>query len=148
MELYERLQNDMRSAMKSGEAVKLSVIRMVISAVKLLEIDKKLKKIEDADVSQIIQKQIKQHKDSIDQFTKGNRIDLADKERTELAILELYIPKQMNEEELTAMVQEVIREIGAPTKSDTGKIMKAVLEKAKGRTDGKSVNQVVLKLLK
>jgi uncharacterized protein YqeY len=148
MGLYEQLQNDMKSAMKSGEAMKLSVLRMVISAIKLMEIDKKLAKIEDADAAQIIQKQIKQHKDSIEQFEKGNRSDLADKERSELAILELYMPKQMGEEELTALVKEAIKDTGASSKADTGKVMKAVLEKARGRTDGKSVNQIVMKLLK
>ncbi len=148
MGLYETLQNDMRSAMKSGETVKLSVLRMLISAIKLMEIDKKLKKIEDTDVSQILQKQIKQHKDSIEQFEKGNRGDLADKEKSELVILESYMPEQMGEEELTAMVKEAIAETGAVAKSDMGKVMKSVIEKAKGRTDGKSVNQIVMKFLK
>ena len=148
MNLYERLQNDMKAAMKSGETVRLSVLRMLISAIKLMEIDKKLKNIEDTDVSQILQKQIKQHKDSIEQFEKGNRRDLVDKEKSELTILETYMPKQMGEDELTAMIKEAIAETGAATKADTGKVMKAVLEKARGRTDGKSVNQIVLKILK
>jgi len=148
MALYERLQDDMKASMKSGETLKLSVLRMAVSAIKLLEIDKKLKKIEDADVSQILQKQIKQHKDSIEQFEKGSRKDLADKERSELLILEAYMPKQMTEDELAVMVKEIIAETGAATKSDTGRVMKLVLEKAKGRTDGKSVNQAVLKILK
>lgn len=148
MDLYERLQNDMKAAMKSGETVKLSVLRMLISAVKLTEIDKKLKNIGDADVSQILQKQIKQHRDSIEQFQKGNRQDLADKEKAELEILQAYMPKQMAQDELIAMVKEAIAETGAATKADTGKVMKLVLEKAKGRTDGKSVNQAVLSFLK
>ncbi len=147
MNLYERLQSDMKAAMKSGEALKLSVIRMLVSAIRLDEINKKLKSIEDADVFQVLQKQIKQHKDSIEQFEKGNRKDLSDKEKSELAILETYMPKQMTEEELTAMVKEVIAETGAATKKDTGKVMKLVLEKASGRTDGKSVNQAVMKIL-
>jgi uncharacterized protein YqeY len=147
MGLYDQLQNDMKHAMKSGETVKLSVIRMAISAIKLMEIDKKLSKVEDSDVANIIQKQIKQHKDSIEQFEKGNRKDLADKERAELAVLEAYMPKQMSEEELAALVKEVINDIGAKSKADTGKVMKAVLEKAKGRADGKSVSQIVGKIL-
>lgn len=148
MDLYKQLQEDMKSAMKAGEAVKLSVLRMLISAIKLMEIDKKLNKIEDSDVSAIIQKQIKQHKDSIEQFEKGQRRDLAEKEASELAILEKYMPEQMNEEALTMMIKDAIAESGASTKADTGKVMKLVMEKAKGRTDGKSVNQIVLKLLK
>ena len=148
MNLYERLQGDMKASMKSGEVVKLSVLRMLISAIRLMEIDKKLKSIEDGDVSQILQKQIKQHKDSIEQFEKGNRQDLADKEKSELTILQTYMPKQMTEDELMAAVKEAIAETGATTKADTGKVMKYVLEKAKGGIDGKSVNQVVLKILK
>jgi len=148
MSLYERLQNDMKSAMRSKEAVRLSVLRMLISAIKLAEIDKKMTKIEDGDVSQIIQKQIKQHKDSIDQFEKGSRPDLAGKEKEELAILEAYMPKQMDEAELTALVQSAIKNVNASSKADTGKVMKTVLEAAKGRTDGKSVNQIVMKFLK
>ena len=148
MNLYERLQNDMKSSMKSGEAVKLSVLRMAISAVRMLELEKKLKRIEDADVLQILHKQIKQHKDSIEQFEKGNRQDLADKEKSELVILETYMPKQMTEDELMAMVKWAIAETGAATKADTGRVMKSVLEKAMGRTDGKSVNQAVMKILK
>jgi len=147
MDLYERLQGDMKTAMKSGEAVKLSVLRMLVSAIKLLEIDKKLKKIENADVLQILQKQIKQHRDSIEQFEKGNRQDLADKEKSELVILETYMPKQMTEAELAVMIKEVIAETGATSKKDTGKVMKLVLEKAKGTTDGKSVNQALMKIL-
>jgi len=148
MNLYERLQNDMKLAMKSGETIKLSVLRMAISAIRLMEIDKKLKSIEDADVFQILQKQIKQHKDSIEQFAKGNRQDLADKEKSELVILETYMPKQMTEDELIDLVKKAITETGAATKKDTGKVMKCVLEKAEGRTDGKSVNQAIMKLLK
>ena len=147
MSLYERLQNDMKSAMRSGETIKLSVIRMAISAIRLVELDKKLTKIEDGDISQVLQKQIKQHKDSIEQFEKGNRQDLADKEKSELVILETYMPKQMPEDELVALVKEVIAETGAATKKDTGRVMKLVIEKANGRTDGKSVNQVVMKIL-
>lgn len=148
MSLYETLQSDMKKSMKAGEAVKLSVLRMLISAIKLLEIDKKLAKIEDSDVSTILQKQIKQHKDSIEQFEKGNRPDLADKEKSELAILETYMPKQMSPDELAAMIKAAITEIGATTKADMGKVMKSVLEKAKGRIDGKSVSQALMNILK
>lgn len=147
MELYGQLQNDMKIAMKSGEAIKLSVLRMLVSAIRLTEIDKKLTKIGDSDVLQILHKQIKQHKDSIEQFEKGNRQDLADKEKSELAILETYMPKQMTEGELMVMVKEAISETGATTKADTGKVMRLVLEKAKGTIDGKSVNQAVMKIL-
>lgn len=148
MELYKKLESDMRTALKGGDAVKLSVLRMLISAIKMLEIEKNLKSPKDEDVFPILQRQIKQHKESIDQFEKGNRKDLADKEREELKILESYMPAQLGTEELLAMVRAAISETGAVAKSDMGKVMKAVMEKSKGRADGKTINQIVMQLLK
>ena len=148
MELYKKLEADMKTALKNSDALRLSVLRMAISAIRLLEIEKKLAKIEDADVYGVIQKQIKQHKDSIGQFEKGFRNDLADKEKSELVILESYMPKQLSADEVEAIVKEVIADMGALTKAETGKVMKAVIEKTKGSTDGKTVNQIVLKYLK
>lgn len=148
MGLYQKIEDEMKTAMKSHDALRLSVLRMVLSAVKMIEIEKNLKTVEDADVLQIIQRQIKQHKDSIEQFEKGKRQDLADKELKELKILETYMPKQLTEEELLPIIKEAIIQTGASLKSDAGKVMKVVMEKAKGKTDGKTVNQLVLKLLK
>jgi len=148
MELYKKLESDMKTALKSSDALKLSVLRMALSAIRFMEIEKKLTKIEDADVYAVIQKQIKQHKDSIEQFEKGLRNDLAGKEKAELVILESYMPKQLNADEVEVIVKEVIAEIGALTKAETGKVMKIVLEKTRGSTDGKTINQIVLKFLK
>lgn len=147
MSLYHNLENDMKVALKEGNAVKLSVLRMLISAIRMFEIEKNLKEPQEGDVLQIIQKQVKQRRDSIDQFQKGNRKDLADRETTELKILESYLPKQLTEEELLAIVKACIAELGATNKSETGKVMKAVIEKTKGKSDGKTVNQIVMKLL-
>lgn len=147
MSLYERIENDMKSALKEGDPARLSVLRMLVSAVKTLVIDKNLKSPQDADVLQLLQRQVKQHKESVEQFKKGNRQDLADKELKELEILEAYMPKQLSEEELTVIVKEAISDLGAKTKADMGKVMKAVMEKAKGRTDGKVVNELVMKFL-
>ena len=113
MELYKKLESDMKTALKSSDALKLSVLRMALSAIRFMEIEKKLTKIEDADVYAVIQKQIKQHKDSIEQFEKGLRNDLAGKEKAELVILESYMPKQLNADEVEVIVKEVIAEIGA-----------------------------------
>lgn len=148
MDLYGRLESDMRAAMKEGDAVKLSVLRMVVSAVKTLGIDKNLKSVQESDVLAILHRQIKQHRESIEQFTKGSRKDLAEKEAAELKILEKYMPAQMSPAELETLVKTVITELGASTKADTGRVMKAVMEKAKGACDGKSVNMVVMSLLK
>lgn len=148
MSLYRKIEGDMRSAMKESNTVKLSVLRMLVSAVKTLEIDKKIKELPETDVIQILQKQIKQHRESIEQFKKGNRSDLADKEMAELSILEAYLPPQLSETEVESLVKAVIAETGAATKADTGKVMKAVMEKAKGGCDGRTVNQVVMRYLK
>ena len=148
MNLRDRIENDMKAALKAGNAEKLSVLRMLVSAVKTFEIDKKIKAAEDGDVLQIIQKQIKQRKESIDQFEKGNRLDLADKEKKELRILETYMPAQLTESELEGIVKDAISSTGAVAKSEVGIVMKAVLEKARGRADGKTINQLVMKFLK
>ena len=148
MDLYKRIENDMKAALKEGNSDKLSVLRMVVSAVKTLEIDKNIKSLQESDVLQILQRQIRERRESIEQFKSGNRQDLADKEIKELKILESYMPEQLGEAEVEALVKASILETGAATKADTGKVMKAVMEKAKGGCDGKVINQIVMKFLK
>jgi len=148
MDIYQRLEADMKSALKGGDAVKLSVLRMVISAVKTLAIDKNIKVPGDAEILQILQKQAKQRKEAIAQFEKGNRQDLVDKETAELKILESYMPKQLSAEELSALVKEAMAETGATTKADMGKVMKVLMGKLAGRADGKAVNQLLAQFLK
>ena len=148
MGLYERLRNDMKEALKSGDQGKLLVLRMVISAVKMIEIEKNIKEPQEADVLQILQRQVKQHKESISQFEKGARPDLVAKEAAELKILELYLPKQLSEDELLHIVKETVTEAGAVTKSDTGKVMKLVMAKVAGKADGKIISQLVAQVLK
>lgn len=148
MELYKRIEDDLKAAMKASDAVKTSTLRMLISAIKTQEIDKKVKRLEEKDVVQIAQRQIKQRKESIEQFRKGNREDLAGKEAKELAILEGYMPKQLSETEILEIVKAVMAETGAAQKSETGKVMKLVMERVQGRADGRVVNQLVIGLLK
>jgi uncharacterized protein len=143
MSLYEKLENDTRSALKEGNSLKVSTLRMVLSTIKNLLIEKNIKTLDDDGVIQILQRHVKQHRESIEQFEKGQRQDLADKEKAELKILEEYLPKQLTEEELSAIVKSVMSEFGAVTKADTGKIMKAIMEKAKGKADGKAINKLV-----
>lgn len=147
MTLYEKLESDMKTAMKAGNPVNLSVLRMLIASVRQVQIDKNLKSIEDADVLQILKRHIKQRKESIEQFTNGNRPDLAEKETLELKVLQAYMPAEIGEEELAKIVNEAVIASGAKTKADTGKVMKLVMEKTKGRCDGKVVNQLVMKSL-
>lgn len=148
MTLYEKIGGDVKRAMKEADSMRVSVLRMVISDIKKLEIEKNLKSIDDDMVLQALQKHSKQHKESIDQFEKGARKDLADKEAAELKILAEYMPEQLTTDELLKIVKDVIGETGAASKNDTGRVMKAVMEKAKGKADGKAINQLVQQFLK
>jgi len=143
MTLEERLDADLKEAMKAKAEIKVSTLRMLRSGMKNLAIEKKTEKLEDKDVMSIIAKQIKQHKDSIEGFTKGNRQDLVDKEKAELVILESYMPKMMSADELKPIVKSAIAAVGAKGRADMGKVMKAVAEEARGIADGKMLSQMV-----
>ena len=147
MSLFKKTEDDMKAALKSGAAEKLSVLRMAVAAVRQLMIDKNVAEPSDADVLQIISRQIKQHRESIEQFKKGNRPDLAEKEASELKILETYMPEPFTQDELQALVQAAVVETNATTKADMGNVMKAVMEKAEGRADGTAVKELVMKVL-
>ena len=147
MGAYQQIQDDYKTALKAKDSVKVSVIRMVIAAVKMQEIQKNVKEIGDSDVIGIIQKQVKQRMESITQFVNGNRQDLADKERAELKILETYLPQQLSDDELKCIVTATIAELGATTKADTGKVIKAVMAHCQGKADGKRVSHMVAALL-
>ena len=143
MTLEEKIDADIKEAMKARAEIKLSTLRMLKAGVKNLAIEKKAEKLEDKDVMSIIARQIKQHKDSIDGFTKGNRQDLVDKETAELKILESYMPKMLSAEELKPIVKSAIAATGAKGRADMGKVMKATMEEAKGAADGKMLSQMV-----
>jgi uncharacterized protein YqeY len=121
---------------------------MLVSAVKTLQIDKNVKSVEDPDVLQILKRQIKQRRESIEQFKLGNRQDLADKEAAELGILEAYLPPQMGDSDIEAMVRAAITKLGASGRADTGKVIKAVMEQAGASCDGKTVSRIVSGILK
>lgn len=137
------IENDLKEAMKQKNEIKLSVLRMVKAAMMNLKIEKKVEKLDDADVLRVLAKEIKQHKDSIEGFTKGNRDDLVAKEKQELGILEAYMPKQMAPEELLVIVRQAIKDIGAAGQADMGKVIKAVMEQTKGAAEGKTISQLV-----
>ncbi len=148
MSLYEKVEADMRAALRARDALTLSVLRMLLAGIRYMEIEKKVKTLEDPDICQLLQRQIKQHRDSIEQFQKGGRQDLVDKETKELRILESYLPEQLSEGELRAVIAEAMQQTGAAAKRDAGKVIKAVMEKARGRVEGKAVNSLVMELLK
>ncbi len=147
MSLSERLNEDMKQAMKSQDKFKLSVIRMVRASIKNLEIDQR-KTLDDNEVLDILSREIKQRKDSLQEFEKkAGRQDLAEPLKQEIAIIAEYLPQQLTEDEIKAVVQETIQEVGATSKADMGKVMAALMPKVKGRADGKIVNQFVTQLL-
>ena len=146
--LTQKLDEDYKNAMREKNEVKVSTIRMLKSAVKNYIIDKLKKEASDEDVQSIIAKQIKQRRDSIEEFKKGNRLDLAEKEEKELGILEAYLPAQLSGVELEAVVTKVIAAGPFQSKADMGKVMKLVMEETKGRADGKAVSSLVASKLK
>ena len=142
MGLNERLNDDMKQAMKNQDKFKLSVIRMIRSTIKNIEIDKK-KALDDNEVLEILNREIKQRKDSLQEFEKAGRDDLSEQVKQEIEIIAEYMPEPLSEEELNAIVQQTIQEVGASSKTDMGKVMSALMPKVKGRADGKLINQMV-----
>lgn len=147
MTLKEKLQQDLIEAMKSKNEIATSAIRMLKAAILKFETSGDKKTATDEDVIQIAGKEIKQRRDSIDQFEKGGRSELAAREKEEITVLEKYLPTQLSEEELRAIVKEVIASTGATGKSDLGKMMGALMPKTKGKADGSLVNKIVQELL-
>ncbi|WP_438446225.1 GatB/YqeY domain-containing protein [Gorillibacterium sp. sgz5001074] len=142
MSLNDRLNEDMKQAMRSQDKFRLSVIRMVRSSIKNIEIDQR-KSLDDQEVLDVLNREIKQRRDSLQEFEKAGRDDLADQLKQELAILADYMPQQLSEDEVKEIVQQTIHEVGASSKADMGKVMSALMPKVKGRADGKLVNQIV-----
>ncbi|MDQ1144991.1 uncharacterized protein YqeY [Bacillus sp. SORGH_AS 510] len=142
MSLLERLNNDMKQAMKNKEKDKLSVIRMVKASLQNEAIKLGTELSEDAELT-VLSREVKQRKDSLHEFDKAGREDLVEKLRTELAVVELYLPKQLSEEELSEIVKETISEVGATSKAEMGKVMSAIMPKVKGKADGSLVNKLV-----
>lgn len=147
MTLTERIDADLKDAMRAKDAGKLNVLRMLKSALKYAAIEKPDGALDDAAASQVIRKQVKQRQDSIESFEKGGRAELAAKEKEEMEILNGYLPKGLGAEELSALVRETIAEVGATSKAQMGAVMKALQAKAAGRADGKALSAEVQKQL-
>ena len=149
MTLRQRVDSDLKEAMRAKDATKLGVLRMLKSALKYAAIEKSGAEAElsDTEAIQVIRKQAKQRQDSIESFEKGGRGELADKEKEELALLNSYLPQAMSSEELEKIVRETIAEVGATSKAQMGAIMKALQPKVGGRADGKTLSAEVQKQL-
>jgi uncharacterized protein len=142
MALKDQLDADLKASMRTKDTVKLSVIRMLKSAIKYREIEA-IKPLDEAGVLQVISGEIKRHKDSIEQYRAGNRPELVEKEEAELAILLAYLPAQLNEAELKALVEAAVVKTGAAGPRDMGTVMKALLPDVQGKADGKLVSELV-----
>jgi hypothetical protein len=149
MTLQERVDSDLKDAMRARDAARLGVLRMLKSALKYSAIEKAgaEAQLDDTEAAQVIRKQVKQRQDSIEQFEKGGRPELAAKEKEELAILNAYLPQGLNAEELANIVRETISEVGATSKAQMGAVMKALQGKVAGRADGKTLSQEVQRQL-
>ncbi|HEX5161356.1 MAG TPA: GatB/YqeY domain-containing protein [Steroidobacteraceae bacterium] len=134
MALKERISEDMKTAMRSGEKDRLAVIRLLQAAIKQREVDERIV-LDDAQVTSVIEKMIKQRKESVVAFEKGGRADLVAKENAEIAVLQAYLPAQLSEAELDALIAEAIASTGAASIKDMGKVMGAVKAKAAGKAD-------------
>ena len=139
MSLKEQITADMKSAMRAGEKDRLSVIRMLLAALKQREIDERIE-LTDADSLQVVEKLVKQRREAAAQFADAGRNELADKERAEIDVLSGYLPEQLDDAELGALIDAVIAETGAQSMRDMGKVMAAVRDRAAGRADMSAVS--------
>ncbi|MBA9025483.1 GatB/YqeY domain-containing protein [Peribacillus huizhouensis] len=142
MSLLERLNNDMKQAMKNKEKDKLSVIRMLKSSLQNEELKKREALTDDEELT-VLSRELKQRKDSLQEFENAGRIDLVDKVRTEIDYVEAYMPEQLSEEEISEIVKNTIEEVNASSKTDMGRVMGALMPKVKGKADGSLVNKLV-----
>lgn len=145
--LEEQIGKDYVQAMKNRDSVRSSTISFLRAQLKNVQIEKRVEALEDGDVLAVIKKQIKQRQDSIEQYSKGGREDLVEKENAELAILKSYLPQEMLEVELMAVIREVIQATGAASMKDMGRVMKEVGDKVQGKADNRAVSDLVKKAL-
>ncbi len=144
--LSDKVRADLTEAMKARNAEKTSVLRMLQSSLKNEQIHL-MRELTDEEAMAVIRKAVKQRQDSIEQFTKGNRPELAEKERAEMEILKTYLPPELTDEELEAGLREIVASTGAASKKDMGKVMKEATARYKGRVDGKKIQEVVSRIL-
>lgn len=150
MSLKEQIISELKESLKSGDSLKRDTLRFLSSAIKNVEIEKKKKEegLDDQETLEVIKRAIKQRKDSIEQYEKGGRGDLAEKEKKELEILSVYLPAQMDEEKIREEIKKVISETGADSQKDFGKVMGMAMKKLNGQAEGDLVKKIVQEELK
>ena len=146
MSLKEKLNEDLKQAMRDKEVVKRDSIRAINTMIKQIEVDER-RVLDDAEVIKLVQRGIKQREEAISQYSAASRTDLVEKEQSQIDVFMIYLPKQLNDEELEAGMKDIIREVKAETIKDMGKVMGAASKKFAGVADGKRINEMVKKLL-
>jgi len=144
--LKQKLSDDLKQAMRDGDKVKRSAIRLAMAAIKNAEIARQAA-LEDSDILGVIAKEVRQRKESIEAFKQGGRQELVAIEEAEMAVLEQYLPQQMSRDEIVAEARRIIDEVGAESIRDKGKVMPLLIAKLKGKADGREINEVVTELL-
>jgi len=144
--IFETISDDLNESLKARDKNRLSILRMIKSAVKNREIEKKAP-LDDDEVKAILKTFVKRGKESIDQFEKAGRTELVEKEKLELAVIQKYLPKQLSDEETRLMISDTVKELGAVGPKDMGEVMKAVMGKAQGLVDGKLANKLLKEIL-
>ena len=147
MGVREQLREDLKAAMRARDETRRGTIRMLEAAIKNAEIEKRGRELEEAEVLAILQRQVKQRRESIEQFERGGREDLAEIERAEIAVIEPYLPQQLSEAEIEAEARRAIERTGASGPGDRGKVMGPLMGELRGKADGAAVNAVVSRLL-
>ena len=147
MPIKTKLEEDLKDAMRSGDTVRRSVIRLIRSAIKNEEISLQ-KDLGDEDILKVLNRQVKQRHDSIEAFTQGNRLDMVQKEQDEVSVILEYLPKQLSTVEITDLVKKKIREIGAEDIGDIGRVMSRIMPELQGKASGKDVKDIAEKFLK
>jgi uncharacterized protein YqeY len=147
MSLQERLALELKAAMLAKDADRLSTLRLLKSAIGYVQLESKSEVFSDAEFIAVVQKELKKRRDSIEQFEKGGRLELASKEKNEVSILETFLPQPLSQVELEDLIKTTIQELGASTKKDMGSVIKAVQAKVAGRADGRTISGAVGKLL-
>lgn len=146
MDLKERLNDDLRTAMRGGEEIRKSTIRMALSAIRYAEIARG-QPLDDSAVQQVLAKEVKQRRESIEEFKKGARTDLVEKEQAEIEVLVPYLPEQLDDAAVEDIAQRIIAETGATGASDKGRVMPLLMKELSGRADGRVANEIVTRLL-
>lgn len=146
MQLKQRLYEDLKKAMKTKDEIRTRTLRLIISSIKTLEVEKMTEATDD-DVFRVLSKECRKRVEAIEAYKKGGREDLVNEEQRELEIIKSYMPKQLSEEELKEIVKDVVEETGSSSIKDLGRVMKVLMPRVKGRADGKTVNNIVRQIL-